>query len=155
VKLELRVLRETDAEAMSRLLTEDPSDYGKHFHPFAPEPEAIRQTLAAAVEDVYWGVWARGSELLAIVMLRGLDAGFRAPSFGVYVARAASGAGIAGFALAFAESWCRLTGREQLMLTVHPENDVARRLYEARGFRFAGEHSEGGHRIYRKPLAGS
>lgn len=152
--LELRLLSEADATAVSRLLTGDPPGYGEHFHPFAPEPESVRRALAGAVEDRYWGIRTDADELLGILMLRGLDAGYSAPSFGVYVAQAASGAGIGSFALAFAESWCRLNGRPELMLTVHPDNESALRLYEARGFRFAGEHSDIGHRIYRKPLLG-
>jgi RimJ/RimL family protein N-acetyltransferase len=150
--LELRLLRESDGEAVARLLTRDPPEYGRHFHPFGPEPESVRRALAAAVNDRYWGVWGDEGELVAVVLLRGLDAGYRVPSFGVYVAQAASGSGIGTFALAFAESWCRLNGRQELMLTVHPDNTSARSLYEAYGFRFAGEHSDIGHRIYRKRL---
>lgn len=152
-ELEIRVLTPADAGAVSSLLTADPSEYGRHFQPFAPDPEAVRAELAAAVNDVYWGIWAGADDLVGIVMLRGLDAGFQTPSFGVFVASRAAGSGIGTFALAFAEAWCRLNGRDEIMLTVHEDNVSARRLYEAKGYRFSGELSEAGHRIYRKPLA--
>lgn len=151
--LEIRRLTASDAVAVSRLLTADPEGYRPHFHPLATDPESLHAALAAAVEDIYWGIWA--GELRGILMLRGLDAGFAAPAFGVYVARAASGAGIATFALAFAEAWCRLNGRREIMLTVHADNTAARRLYEGAGYRFGGELSDAGHRIYRKQLDGA
>jgi RimJ/RimL family protein N-acetyltransferase len=150
--LEVRRLTEADAVAVSTLLTADPDDYRRHFHPFPTDPESVRTALAAAVEDVYWGIWSEG--LQAVVMLRGLDAGFTAPAFGVYVARASSGAGIARLAIALAEAWCRLNARREIMLTVHADNAAARRLYETTGYQFAGELSEAGHRIYRKKLDG-
>jgi RimJ/RimL family protein N-acetyltransferase len=150
---EVHRLADSDAVAVSRLLTADPDDYRRYFHAFQADPESVRAALAAAVEDMYWGIWA--GELQGIVMLRGIDAGFATPAFGVYVARAAAGAGIATFALAFAESWCRLNGRSEIMLTVHADNTAARRLYEATGYRFDGELSEAGHRIYRKQLDGT
>ena len=151
--LEIRRLTKEDAAAVSRLLTSDPLEYRQHFHPFATDDESVRVVLAEAVEDVYWGIWA--GDLLGIVMLRGLDTGFASPAFGVYVAREVSGAGIASFALAFAEAWCRINGRSAIMLTVDAENAAARGLYEASGYRFAGELSDAGHRIYRKQLDGS
>jgi RimJ/RimL family protein N-acetyltransferase len=150
-KLEIRSLTEADAVAVSRLLTADPPEYREHFHPFPADEESVRSVLGAATRDAYWGVWS-GESLLGLVMLRGLDAGFSAPAFGVYVARAASGSGIATLALVLAEAWCRLNGHAEVMLTVHPDNASARRLYEAKGYRFTGEQSASGHRIYRKPL---
>ena len=152
-KLEIRSLTETDAGVVSELLTADPLEYREHFHPFSPDEESVRGVLGAADRDGYWGIWSGESGLVGLVMLRGLDAGFAAPAFGVYVARSESGSGIATLALSFAETWCRLNGCAEIMLTVHGDNSAARRLYEAAGYRFDGEHSDAGHRIYRKSLS--
>jgi RimJ/RimL family protein N-acetyltransferase len=133
------------------LLAADPPDYRKHFIAFPVESDAIASMLEVAEQDRFWGIFVK-DELAALVMLRGLDAGFEAPAFGVYVGKPWSDRGFAGLALAFAQSWCRLNDRAELMLTVHPENGRARRTYEREGFLFSGEYSPLGHRVYRKHL---
>ena len=149
--LETRPLTEGDAPDLSRLLTRDSADYQRYFEPFATDPLDMAAVLAAADQDRFWGVFTDG-ELAALVMLRGLDAGHAAPAFGIYVAERRSRMGIASHALEFAESWCRAHDRHEIMLTVHPENGIARGLYERRGFAATGERSSLGHLIYRKRL---
>jgi GNAT superfamily N-acetyltransferase len=85
-------------------------------------------------------------------MLRGLDAGFASPAFGVYVAERHAGRRLGTVALAFAEAWCSLNGCPEIMLTVHPDHARARQLYEDRGFVASGESSAVGNLVYRKPL---
>jgi RimJ/RimL family protein N-acetyltransferase len=150
-ELEIRALGEADAESVSRLLSADPPSYRKHFEAFPEGTAGVAAMLAAATKDRYWGI-ADEAGLGALVMLRGLDAGFRAPAFGVYVGEKWSRRGVATLALAFAQAWCRLNGTPDIMLTVHPENRVAREIYEREGFRFSGELSPIGHRVYRKKL---
>ena len=150
--LQIRALVDGDGAAVSKLLTADPPEYRKHFEPFSGDVGELAGRLRDADEDRYWGVFAKKGELIALVMLRGLDAGFDAPAFGLYVAEHHKRSGIGTLALAFAETWCRLNGRTEIMLTVHPENTVARRIYERHGFGATGERSELGHVIYRKRL---
>lgn len=137
--------------AVSRLLSADPPSYRTHFEGVPTDAAAIAAMLASAENDRFWGIVAEG-ELVALTMLRGFDAGFAAPAFGVYVGRRWSRRGLGTLALAFAQAWCRLNGVLEIMLTVHPGNDVARAIYERDGFRFSGELSAIGHRIYRKTL---
>jgi RimJ/RimL family protein N-acetyltransferase len=152
-ELQIRGLGDADALALSSLLTADPPEYRKHFHPFPTDAAGIAAMLAAAKEDHFWGIVAGGGQLVAVMMLRGFDAGFAAPAFGVYVGEAWSRRGLATLALAFAQAWCRLNGCPDIMLTVHPDNAPARDMYEREGFLFSGEHSAIGHRIYRKTLS--
>jgi RimJ/RimL family protein N-acetyltransferase len=140
-----------DASALSRLLSNDPPEYSSHFAPFARDAESLTRMLAAATRDRYWGIHS-GTELAGLVMLRGLDQGFETPAFGVYIAKAFAGRGLGSLALQFTEQWCRENDCRELMLTVHPENAAARRIYERAGFLFAGEHSSLGLRILRKTL---
>lgn len=137
---------------MCALLAADGEEYRRWFTPFEDDADAVTAEIAGAVRDRYWLV-ALDDEPAGLVLLRGLDAGFAAPAFGVYVAERFSGRGLGSLALAFAEAWCRVNGLPELMLTVHPENLHARRLYERSGFAFAGETSEAGNLVLRKPLA--
>lgn len=150
-ELQIRALGPADASSLSTLLSADRPAYREHFQGLRADEAELAATIAGAVRDCYWGILVDG-QLATLVMLRGLDAGYIAPAFGVYVGERWSGHGLASLALAFAESWCRLAGCPELMLTVHADNEAARRLYEREGFRFAGEHSPRGQRIYRKSL---
>ena len=149
--LEIRPLVPGDADAVDLLLTSDSPRYRQHFEAFPGGRAEIETALAQADNDAFSGLFVDG-ELGALVMLRGLDAGFIAPAFGVYVAERHAGRGLGTLALAFAETWCKLDGRAEMMLTVHPEHAAARRLYEDQGFTASGEHSEIGHVVYRKRL---
>lgn len=132
-------------------MTDDPADYRRFFEPFPGGKKDIDAALERAVKDSYWGFYV-DDQLSALVMLRGLDAGFAAPAFGIYVAERYAHRGIATAALALAEAWCRLNDLDELMLTVHPEHSQALRLYEAEGYSAAGEQSAIGHLVYRKRL---
>jgi RimJ/RimL family protein N-acetyltransferase len=148
-EIAIRKLARSDAANARALVAGDPDAYRRHFHAVDADFE---DEVGAAERDRYWAIVADDA-LAGIVMLRGLDAGFAAPAFGVYVAQAWSGKGLAALALAHAEAWCRVNEIAELMLTVDPDHEVAVRLYERSGFAFAGDHSERGHRIYRKLLA--
>jgi RimJ/RimL family protein N-acetyltransferase len=149
--LQIRRLRLSDANALGRLVTDDPAPYRCYFEPFPGGLADVEAALERAHKDGYWGVFV-GDDLAALVMLRGLDAGFAAPAFGVYVAERHAGQGLATAALAFAEAWCRLNNYAEVMLTVHAEHERARRLYEAQAFVASGERSAIGHLVYRKRL---
>jgi RimJ/RimL family protein N-acetyltransferase len=151
--LQIRPLRRSDAEALSRLVSNDPPHYNRYFVPFPGGRADVDGALEHADKDSYWGIFV-DDELAAFVMLRGLDAGFSVPAFGVYVAEQYANRGLATTALALAETWCRLNNCSAVMLTVHPEQMRARLLYEAKGFIATGERSAIGHLVYRKRLEG-
>lgn len=146
----LRRLGPDDAGAIAALLADDDPSYARWFTPFGTDGPAAE--LGGAERDRYWGIEV-DSRLAAVILLRGLDAGFAAPAFGIYVAARWSRRGLASLALAWAETWCRLHGCPELMLTVHPENAGARRLYERHGFVADGGRSDGGNLVLRKRLA--
>lgn len=147
----IRPLTAADAAAVARLVTADDAAYRQHFVPFEPVPEGIAAILAAAQRDCYWGI-EYGGGLVGLIMLRGLDAGYAAPAFGVYIARRWSARRLGRLALAFAEAWCRLAGLDEIMLSVHPGNLHARREYDRAGFEPTGERTPRGHEIMRKRL---
>jgi len=93
----------SDAAALHALLTGDDVEYGRHFVGLDADPEALARTLASARRDRYWGIVVDDA-LVGLIMLRGLDAGFEAPAFGVYVARQWSNRRLARLALAHAEA---------------------------------------------------
>jgi RimJ/RimL family protein N-acetyltransferase len=140
------------AADLARLLKADSPEYRKFFVGFDDDAEHIAAVLAKAQQDRYWGIKAVDGTLLGMVMLRGLDQGYHTPAFGVYVAQSHAGRGIAKQALHFTIDWCRARGYDELMLTVHPDHDVAVQMYEKAGFQFTGAISPRGHRIYRKKL---
>lgn len=126
-------LAKSDAAALSRLLSSDSNDYKQYFIPFDADEKSLAVRLGSVVQDRYWGI-GFGNILIGLFMLRGFDEGYQRPSFGVYIAYAYSGNGLARFALDYSISWCRLNGVNRMMLKVHPENNYARKTYEDAGF---------------------
>ena len=86
-------------------------------------------------------------------MLRGLDEGYAAPAFGVYVAKSHAAKGIGTLALQFAMTWCRLNECPEIMLSVHPAQAAGVHIYQRFGFQFTGDSSSRGHHIYRRTLS--
>jgi len=146
--LEIRHLSGDDAGAISALLGRQPNSYREHFHPFADESRPVLAgVLNESVSDIYQGIFFE-SEVIAFYMLRGLDAGFERPSFGVLVDCAWRGRGLGRLCLVAALSQCRLRSFSACMLKVSPENDGARRLYESEGFVREGLCESTGHEMY-------
>lgn len=121
------------------------------FHGLPLDPGALATEFASARRDHYWGIWD-GEDLQAIFFLRGLDAGFAVPAFGVAVAPRAQRRGLGRLALVFAERWSQEAGLAEIMLTVTDSNQRAIALYESQGFIRTGERSSKGNLIYRKSL---
>jgi GNAT superfamily N-acetyltransferase len=140
-----------DAEAGVWLLSEPGDEEGRFFDGLPKEPGALRSTLSSAQADRYWAIYVE-DELAGLFMLRGFDAGYSAPSFGMMVKRAFRGAGLGRLALQYAETWCRLKKVDSLMLTVSQDNRRALALYESCGFVRDGERSLKGNLICRKRL---
>lgn len=149
--VETFLLEPADAPAVAKLLADAREDYVKHFHPFPFTAAALVQCLSERRQDRYWGLRCEGS-LAGFWMLRGFDAGFARPAFGVFVAEQFSGRGLARQALQAAIEYCRLRGTPGIVLTVHPENPSALRIYEAAGFRPAPERSHQTVNLYELAL---
>jgi len=150
--LKISTIKPTDAPALSYLLSADAQGDRQYFVPFDTAPESLSTRLASARRDCYWGIF-EGTRLVGMFMARGLDEGFAIPSFGVYIAQSFSRRGLSKLALQYTISWCLLNGITDLMLSVHPDNVYARRVYEAAGFEFTNQSSKLGHWIYIKRLS--
>jgi len=83
--------------------------------------------------------------------LRGFDAGFRRPSFGLYVSSASSNIGIGSAALDHAIQTCKTRKDPSIMLKVS-SNHYVRTMYESRGFEVHGLCPVTGHLIMYKDL---
>lgn len=149
--IRIEPLTPADVGAITRIVSEPDDTEGRFFDGLPGESEALRVLLESADQDCYWALWI-DSRLGGLFMLRGFDAGYSTPSFGVVIAREFRGSGLGRLALQYAETWCRLRGVESLMLTVSPENRRALSLYEERGFVADGTQSPKGNPIYRKSL---
>ena len=129
----IRRLTPTDAPSLSAMLLEQPQDYIQYFIPFSFEPEDIESKLEQATNDLFMGMFWQG-EIAGFFMLRGWDAGYEVPSYGVVIARHFAGKGLGKLSLEASKSICRLSGVTRMMLKVHPDNHAAKHIYEAAGF---------------------
>lgn len=141
-----------DADAIARMLAGQDDEEGRFFDGLPSDAALLREVVNAAHADRYWAI--RSDEaVVGIIMLRGWDAGYAVPSFGVMIARDFRGIGLGRLALQFAEAFCRLGKVDEVMLTVSEENLRAISLYESCGFLRTGERSAKGNLLYRKRLS--
>ncbi len=123
-------------------------DRSFHPHPFTDEAAALIATSTG--EDWYGGAFVQKSgvkcEMAGYVMLRGWDAGYDIPAFGVCVLPAYQSLGLGRLLLDWALLTARLRGSPAVRLKVYPDNQHAVALYEQRGFRFT-EGLEQGQRV--------
>jgi RimJ/RimL family protein N-acetyltransferase len=145
--LTLRSLCAGDADALAAMLRTERPEYLQHFTPFPFEVGHIRGMLETARDDRYWAIDVEG-KIAGFFMLRGLDAGYAIPSYGVAIAERFARRGLLKLTLSVVAAWCRLNAIERLMLKVHADNVVARRAYERFGFRFDRPEDGTGHLIY-------
>ena len=80
-------------------------------------------------------------------MLRGFDAGYERPAFGVYISKNFSNLRLSKFALEYSMCWCQLNSIKAMMLKVHPDNCFAKQTYENAGFKFIEICPSTGHHI--------
>ena len=148
--LTIRALRVEDAAAVSGLLRAQPPEYARFFYAFGSGEGEIARILAARDRDVYSGMFWRG-ELAAVFMLRGWDAGFEVPSFGVLVDVKHRGRAFMRISLDVAKLICRLSGATRLMAKIHPDN-VSPRGARRLGFVQTGVEPKTGNVVYHMEL---
>jgi RimJ/RimL family protein N-acetyltransferase len=146
----IRELRAEDAAAVSALLRAQPPEYSRFFYAFGSGEEELARILAARERDVYSGMFWRG-ELAAVFMLRGWDAGYEVPSFGVLVDVRHRGRAFMRISLDVAKLICRLSGATRLMAKIHPDN-VSPRGARRLGFTQTGVEPETGNVVYHMEL---
>lgn len=148
--LTIRPLQVEDAGAVSEMLRAQPPEYARFFYAFGSDAEDIARIISRRGRDVYSGMYWQGA-LVAFFMLRGWDAGYEVPSFGVVVDVRHRGRAFMRIALDVAKLICRLSGAPRLMAKIHPENvspGGARRL----GFVQTGVEPETGNVVYHMDL---
>ncbi|HZI16995.1 MAG TPA: GNAT family N-acetyltransferase [Pyrinomonadaceae bacterium] len=148
--LTVRPLSAGDAAEVSALLRAQPPDYARFFYALGPGEEEIARALAGRSRDYYAGMFWRG-ELVAFFMLRGWDAGFEVPSFGVVVDERQKGRGFMRLALDMGKLVAKLSGAPRLMAKIHPDN-VSPRGARRLGLVQTGVEEETGNVVYHIEL---
>ncbi|HEX8367742.1 MAG TPA: hypothetical protein VF604_04170 [Pyrinomonadaceae bacterium] len=146
----IRPLETVDAVSVSGFMRSQPSEYSKFFYAFGSDETAITEILSACRADVYSGVFWQGN-LVGIFMLRGWDAGFDVPSFGVLIDEKYRGGAFMRLTLDTAKLICRLSGAKRLMAKIHPDN-VSPRGASRLGLRQTGIEESTGNIIYHLEL---
>lgn len=148
--LVVRPLLAADAGTLSAMLLAQSPEYAKLFYAFDFSHTKIAEMLSSKKRDVYSGIFWRG-ELVGVFMLRGWDAGFEIPSFGVLISEKHRGSVFMSISLSMAKLICRLSGAPALMAKIHPDN-ISPRGARKLGFLQTGTEAETGNIIYRMEL---
>ena len=148
--LTIRPLCVEDAGAVSEMLRAQPPEYARFFYAFSFDADEIARIIARRERDVYSGMYWQG-ELAAFFMLRGWDAGYDVPSFGVVVDVKHRGRAFMRISLDVAKLICRLSGAARLMAKIHPDN-VSPRGARRLGFVQTGVEAETGNVVYHMDL---
>ena len=146
----IRPLESADAAAISTFMRSQPPEYLRFFYAFGADETAITETLSALKQDIYAGVFWR-DDLIGIYMLRGWDAGYEIPSFGVLIDDKYRGGTLMRLTLDTAKLICRLSGAKRLMAKIHPEN-MSERGARRLGFERTGIEETTGNNIYLMEL---
>lgn len=145
--LEIKKIGLNQAQELSSLLQNSDKEYSKYFIPFNFDLESIKKVLGGVKNDMFYGIYTN-LKLIGFYMLRGWDAGYDIPSYGVWISQKYSSKGISKLTLYHAISICKINNVQKIMLKVHPDNLVAKKIYESFGFIFSEVDKNIGHLIY-------
>lgn len=148
--LTIRPLQTADAAALSAMLHAQPPRYARFFYAFGFDKSDIAKILAARTRDIYSGIFWE-DELAGFFMLRGWDAGYEVPAFGVLIDVKHRGRGLMQLALDIAKLISRMRGAPRLMAKIHPDN-VSARGARRLGLIQTGVEAETGNLIYHLDL---
>jgi GNAT superfamily N-acetyltransferase len=149
--LGIRRLAAADAAAAAALVSSQPPGYARFFHALAGGESALATIFAAAERDLYAGIFWDDA-LICVYMLRGWDAGYEVPTFGLIVDAAQRGRRVLDVAIEAARLAARMNGAERLMVKVHPDNPAATQGALRLGFRPSAEEPRTGNVIYHMDL---
>lgn len=149
--LEIKKINIDQSEALKNLLQSSEKEYSKYFTPFSFDIKSITHILSDAIKDQYYGIYINNN-LVGLYMLRGLDEGYEIPSYGVWITKEFSSKGISKLTLQHAISFCKINAIKKLMLKVHPENIIAKNIYEEFGFINEGIDESNNNLIYYKKI---
>ncbi len=147
----IRELENSDAQALSILLSSQPIGYLEFFTPFSFEQATISSLLSARRKDAWLGISWDGA-LIGFFMLRGWDEGFEVPAYGGMIDRKFGGWGFGRLSLKIAKSIALFRCSPRIMLKVNRRNVGARKLFAEAGFKFTRSDLEHGDLIYHYEL---
>ena len=150
--IEIKELSEEQVPSLSQALFNEDVKYLKYFTPFEFSVESLTSILNKAVKDKFFGIFVN-NEIAGFYMLRGFDEGYDIPSYGVWISSKYSNKGLSKLTLYHSFSFCKLNNIKTLMLKVHPDNIIAKNLYEALGFVKIGTDKKNSNYIYHKTLS--
>lgn len=119
--LTVRSLEPEDAEAVSSFLRGQPPEYLRFFYAFSFDEGEIQRLLRDRTRDLYSGIFWEG-RLAGLFFLRGWDAGYEIPAFGVLVGVEHRGGAFLRLTLDVAKLVCRQLGLPRFMAKIHPDN---------------------------------
>ena len=131
----IKSLDKSNVELVLEEIRTESSDYLKHFTPYDWRDESFPNAVVNKKKDQFYGIFINDFPV-GFYMLRGLDAGYDIPSYGVWISEKHNGLGLASLSLKLAYTTCKLNGIKTMMLKVHPTNTIAKGIYEKFGFRF-------------------
>ena len=106
----------------------------RQFNPFPLDDETARKITHEARNDLYF-IAFHDEKIVGLCMLRGMDLGYDAPSFGVLVHREHRGHGLGTKMTRFALQQALKLGFKRVRLSVYSSNQEAMRLYSFIGFK--------------------
>jgi ribosomal-protein-alanine N-acetyltransferase len=121
--------------------------YNRYFIPFDFQIAVFTEFLFKAKQDVYRAVLV-DTKLSGFYMLRGWDAGYAIPSYGVWIGQDFQRRGLALKTLQDAVIVARSRKAKFIMLKVHPENLRAKGIYEEFGFKQQGTDEKNNNLVY-------
>jgi len=119
--------------------------------PFNFNYVTIKEILNKKKDDKFFGLFTDNS-LIGFYMLRGFDEGFDIPSYGVWISKKYSAKGLSKLTLQHALSFCKINEIKKIILKVHPENKIAKMIYENFGFINEGIDPKNNNLIYYKDI---
>lgn len=137
------------AKELSDLILNISEEYSKYFTPFSFDEKTINSKIKNSVKDQYFGIFTN-SQLSGFYMIRGLDDGYTIPSYGVWISPNFSGLGLAKKTIIHALEWCEQNNIKKLMVKAHPDNLIAKKIYESFGFIANGIDQNNKNIIYYK-----
>ena len=131
--VEIRSLLTTHTSDIYNLINNSDPKYYQYFTAFEANQEIISGFLTKAKRDQYLGFFIHGI-LVGFFMLRGLDEGFKIPSYGVFISEKYQSFGLGRLSVLYALTFCKMNQIEKLMLKVHPLNIHSLKIYREYGF---------------------
>lgn len=150
--VEIKELKSQHIPNLVKKLFEDPPEYSMYFTAFKLSEQVLSELVSKAILDKYYGIFI-GEAAAGFYMLRGLDAGYEIPSYGVWISSQFANKGLSKLTLFHAFTFCRLNNIPKLMLKVRPENTFAKKLYESLDFERTGFDEKNGNYIYHKKIS--